>query len=378
MDRSDAIKNDKPSPRILFVVLSAVAPAATVDQLAKSLAPHKVLVHHDFSQQPQFVLHAPNTAFVPNPVRTGWAVFGLVDAMFHSLRHALAEHDFDYIQLMSPSCLPIKPLAEFEAHVSGPADAHFDCIDLLADHDAFMSVAYRAFTPEDSLRHRITRRLTSEYFGPAHARRDEAGVWLRSGGRRGVLPWIGYGLMKALSNPVVGRHLFDSSFKPYYGSAWFGARRHVARAMVEGFERPGVRDYFSRLRIAEEFLLPTLLMQIVGESRGPMNHYVHVFEEAHAGWLAETHLPMLRELPSFFARKFPNEIDARVRLRVLSELCGQAVEGIGKLDQLATEGASVANIRAAAPGRVSSAPSVSTGLGVAASQRFGASLARRA
>ena len=45
----------------------------------------------------------------------------------------------------------------------------------MADRDAFMSVAYRASTPEGTLRHRITRRITTEYFGTTHARRDEAG-----------------------------------------------------------------------------------------------------------------------------------------------------------------------------------------------------------
>ncbi|MFB2350981.1 hypothetical protein, partial [Priestia megaterium] len=118
---------------------------AVVDQLADALAPHTVLVHHDFTQQADFPLKAPNVRFVPNPVRTGWAVFGFVEGIFLTLRHALAELDFDYLQLLSPSCLPIKPMAQFEAHAMGSALAHFDCIDLLADHDALMSVGYRAF-----------------------------------------------------------------------------------------------------------------------------------------------------------------------------------------------------------------------------------------
>src|SRR5262249_1336799 len=150
---------------------------------------HTVLVHHDFSQQPQFPLTAPNALFVPAPVATGWGVFGFVDGIFHSLRHAISELDFEYLQLLSPTCLPIKPMAEFELHVGRQVPAHFDCIDLLADREALMSVGYRAFTPAGSLRHRLARRLSIEYFGPKHGRREEAGIWLRSGGRTGPLPW---------------------------------------------------------------------------------------------------------------------------------------------------------------------------------------------
>ena len=77
-------------PNIVFLVMSAVGKPETLDQLAHSLAPHTVLVHHDFSQTPDFVLTAPNVRFVPDPKRTGWAFFGFVDGIFHSMKYALA------------------------------------------------------------------------------------------------------------------------------------------------------------------------------------------------------------------------------------------------------------------------------------------------
>src|SRR3712207_3486837 len=142
-------------PRILFVVMSAVAAPGTVDQLARSLAPHTVLLHHDFSQQPDFRLEAENVAFVSDPVPTGWGTFGFVEGIFHALDHALRNFDFDYLQLLSPTCLPIKPMEQFEAHVSQPVDAHFGALDLMADEECLMSVGYRAFTPVDTFRHRV-------------------------------------------------------------------------------------------------------------------------------------------------------------------------------------------------------------------------------
>jgi hypothetical protein len=56
-----------------------------------------------FHKHRTFLLRAPNVRFVPDPVRTGWAQFGFVQAIFHSLEHALKHVDFDYLQLLSPS-----------------------------------------------------------------------------------------------------------------------------------------------------------------------------------------------------------------------------------------------------------------------------------
>ena len=306
-------------PRILFVVMSAVAPPATVDQLVRSLAPHTVLLHHDFSQSPDFRLEASNAAFVPEPVRTGWATFGFVEGIFHALDHAVRHHEFDYLQLLSPSCLPIKPIERFEAHVAQGMDAHFGAIDLVGDPDCLMSVGYRAFTPVGSLRHRILRRLASEYFARHRGRRDESGVWIHSGGGRGWKAAVARWAVDAAARRTLGWHPFDRGFRPYYGSAWFGARRHVIRGMVRAFRRPVLRRWFSRLRIAEEFIIPSLLMRLT-KTRGSLNHFISRFDQAHPRKLGYQDLPELRASHAFFARKFPDDPQAPVRLRVLDEL----------------------------------------------------------
>ncbi|TFY96869.1 hypothetical protein [Ramlibacter rhizophilus] len=309
--------------KIVFVIMSAVARHDTVEQLARALAPHTVLVHHDFSQSPDFSLGATNARFVPEPKRTGWAVFGFTEGVFHSLRHALDTLDFDYLQLLSPTCLPIQPMRQFEQHVSGDIEAHFDCIDLLNDRDALMSVGYRAFTPEGSLRHRVLRRLSTDYFGDSALRRDEAGIWLHSGRGRGVVPWIARAAVGAFSHPWIGRHPFGASLRPYYGSPWLGARRHIVQGLVEQFEQPEIRGYFSRLRIADEFLVATLLMRLV-RRRGPMHHLIQRYNQAHVGEFGLEDLGTLRTAQAWFARKFPDDPLAPVRLHVLQELAGVA------------------------------------------------------
>jgi hypothetical protein len=313
----------RPKPRIVFLLMSAVAPSATVEQLAQALAPHPVLVHHDFSQTPDFTLQAPNVQFVSEPVRTGWAQFGFVDGIFKGLQHALRQLDFDYLQLLSPSCLPIKPLAQFERHVSGPHDAHFDAIDLRRDGDAHLSVGYRAWTCEGSLSHRLARRLVRVYYGDSQGRREQAGIWLRTG--RSSSPWArlaGWPLQAmaqfALTPRVAGRRL-----ALHYGSVWFGARRPVIEALVRAYGRVGLREHFARMHIAEEFLLPSLLMHL-GVRRGPMNHRVQRFDGAHPGLFTTEHLEALRQSSAWFARKFPVEPQAAVRQQVLRELVGMA------------------------------------------------------
>jgi hypothetical protein len=127
--------------------------------------------------------------------------------------------------------------------------------------------------------------------------------------------------MRAFTHPMIGRHVFDHGFRPYHGSTWFGARRHVVARMVEEFDRPGIRDYFSRIRIADEFLIPSILMRI-GAPAGPANHYVHTFDESRTGLLAQEDFETLRQSTAFFARKFADDPDDPLRARVLSELVG--------------------------------------------------------
>jgi len=235
------------------------------------------------------------------------------------MQYALQNLDFDYLQLLSPSCLPIKPMEDFELHVSGSADAHYDCVDLLRDRDALMSVGYRALTPEKSLRFRVARRLSNSYFGQLSGRRDEAGIWLRSGHVKSLLSGVAFLTIKSLSRPAIGRHIFDEKFRPYYGSTWFGARRHVVAGMVQGFLTPGVRKYFSQLCIADEFLIPTLLMYL-RPKKGPMNHVIKAFTHAHPGVFVEADMAQLGSSRAFFARKFPDDSLAPIRTRVLNEL----------------------------------------------------------
>ena len=321
----------KPSPRIVFLVMSAVHNAAAVDQLARALSPHTVLVHHDFSQTANFMVREPNVRFVPNPKQTGWARFSFVEGIFHSLVYALGHLEFDYLQLLSPTCLPIKPIEEFESHISGDEEAHFGCVDLLDDEDAFMSVGYRAFMPGQTFRHRAARWLVSrKYYSKTSPKRDAAGVSFRTGfnadrnGNMTLAARVTRMIIAAASQSWIGRHPFGAKFRPCVGSVWFGAKRHVIEKLVHAYEKPGIYKFFSRVVIAEEFLIPTLLNDL-GVQPGPLNHYINVFNEAHPQWIDAPDFRVLQDSPAFFARKFPDDPASAIRESVLKLLvCSEA------------------------------------------------------
>ncbi|MDO4905708.1 MAG: hypothetical protein Q4A16_09205 [Lautropia sp.] len=321
-------------PKIVFVVMSAIHSVESVAQLARALAPHTVVVHHDFSQTAEFPLNEPNVIFVPNPKRTGWAIWGFTEGIFHAIQYAVDNLEFDYLQILSPTCLPIKPMSAFEAHVaSGKTDVDFSWIDMLADEDALMSVAYRGFTAEGTLIHRVLRRLVRVYFNDTPLRRDIAGVQLRTGGQLrpdGKMRFaarVARAVTRAMINPKIGGHVFTKDFPPYYGSTWFGAHRPVIEWALQRFAQPDIQSHFPKLTIADEFLIPSLFKCGVaqhGFKDGPMNHCIVTFIEANPAWLTDNDLDTLRQSPAFFARKFPDDLHNSTRHRVLSELVGMS------------------------------------------------------
>ena len=313
-------------PKIVFVVMSAVHSVGAVAELARALAPHTVLVHHDFIQTPDFEIREPNVVFVPDPKQTGWAVWGFTDGVFHAMRHAVRHLDFDYLQILSPTCLPIKPIAALERHIaSGATEADFSSVDLMHDVDALMSVGYRAFAAEESILHKILRKMTLMFFNGSTQRRDVAGVQLRTGGyadsKGRLLPKarLALAVMRLFSVPAIGRHGFTRAFPPFYGSTWFGARRHVIEWMLKRFDQPDIQKHFPSKRISDEFLIATMLKQ-GGFRSGPTNHCIVSFVEANPTWLSEADFEKLRQSPAFFARKFPDDPAAPIRRRVLDEL----------------------------------------------------------
>lgn len=320
------------SGRILFAVMSATQSASVVRQLAGLLEPHKVLVHHDFTKRADFGLSGPNIELIEDPRPTGWGTWGFADAILHTMRSALERHDFEYFQLLSPTCLPIRPIEEFEDFVaSDPADAHVDLIDVESDEDVLMTFGYRSYLAGDTLRYRLLRRARRWYSGsePELVQTRSLSIF-RSGPRAAdrrlpVKGRLALALTRLAAAGRLGPHPFSAAFRPVVGSVWFGSRRRVCEYLVEAGRDGRLVEFFSGLNNVDEAIFPTLLANS-GFRLGPSNHVISPFDEdGHPCWIDERSCERLVASGRFFARKFPDDPGSAARLHAIERCAHESL-----------------------------------------------------
>lgn len=307
--------------KIVFGILSANNPADIVQQTIDALGGDcMVLVHHDFSQRPDFVLTGDNVRILENPVLTEWGNWTLAEATLHLLRHALLHYQFDYFQLLSDSCLPIQPISEFKRRLlSQRPDAMMDMIDIGADKDLFVSHAYR-YMPSRTLVHRIFRRFRIWALGPGpHAMERMAGLGIPMAKQAASLvPRIkqiaGRTLLLFLHVPNL-----ISKRKFFVGSVWFCASREVCSYIVEQARAEKLVQYFSGLRGPDEIFFPYVLGNSRFRNIVPANHFT-LWKLRGTGpeEIQETDLPDIMNSGKFFARKFSKSSNNPARMAVLS------------------------------------------------------------
>lgn len=321
-------------PRIVFGIQSAVHQASTLAQLAGALDGHRIVVHHDFSQQPDFSVTAPNVAFVDDFVRTGWADWGLTMGIERTLDYALRHYEFDYFQLLSPVDLPIRPIAEFEDWVrQDDADFHNDTISLDEDELTFMTFAYRAFASEGSAAYRLLWQAREAFFGHHYETENRACLSVPLDCRRGEngRPTWTASMMRVLTHSYVAlrrrlpRFLANDVSAPVHmGGMWFGASRKGCEFLVDALRDPVVAARFKPYFCSGEMLFSTVF-QRSGLRVGPTNHVVSPFVGARPEWLQLTDLDWLTSTGKFFARKFPDDPEAPVRTRILERIGAVAI-----------------------------------------------------
>lgn len=306
--------------KIVFGLMSAVATAETINQLVNALHPYPVIIHHDVSQQSDFTVTAQNASFVPDPKRTGYGVWALTEGVVHLVKHCVENVDFDYFQLISPACLPIKPLSQFAEYLSGSdVDAHAEFCDLRENLDAMISFGFRVYAPDNSLRRAILRLARKWHVGDIPDLVERCGLQVVRRPRDAESsPLVGMAsaIIRLADKGWFGCRLPDPGLRPMMGGMWFGARRPVCEYLVERINEPAIHHHFELVNDFGEHGFATLL----GNSKfrfGPFNTFVNDFK----GWSPRTFdlddLERLASLPHFFARKFPDDPAAEVRLRVL-------------------------------------------------------------
>lgn len=311
------------APRILFVILSSRRATGAVEQLVDMLSPHQVVIHHDFSKAADFRVDRPNARLIPDPCLTGWGTWGLCEAIVHSIRFGLDNCEFDYLQLLSEACLPIRPLREFEEHVAGgDADANADIIDIESDPDTWMTYASRAYLPAGSLRYRVAQRLRSWYFGDdAQWVERQSLVVLRPPGDGQVCSSLRRKAALSITRAMCARpfcaHAYSADFRPAVGSTWFGARREVCEYLVARAHEPRLRAFFARQAIPDEQFLQTILRNSHFRL-GRSNHAISRFSRSgHTQLIRPDELERMFASGRFFARKFPDDPAAPSRLSAI-------------------------------------------------------------
>ena len=313
------------SPTVVFVVMSAQQPAAVVEQLIDSLAPHRVVVHHDFTQQPDFRIDRPQAVLVPDPRETGWGTWGFCDALLHSLDFCANELGFDYCQVLSPTCLPVRPVADFVRHLmSDPADAHADLFDLDTDLDVWMSYAYRAYFDANSVRSRALGRVRKVYFGPRAQRAHFRSLQILRSGREpdatstAVVQSLAVAATRLVAGLPGGARRYGTALRPVVGSTWFGVRHAACVRLLQAARRPEVTGAFRRLANADEHVFPTLLRSAAIRLSGS-NHFISPFDlDGHPVRIGLDELDRAARSGRFFARKFRDDTADAVRRRALA------------------------------------------------------------
>lgn len=314
---------------VVFGVVSDGYRPEAVSELAGLLAPFTVHVHHDFERFAHRSPQAPNLRLVDEPVRTGWGTWGFARAVARLMRAALDAGPFDYFQLLSPTCLPLKPVAQFADFVAADrCDAHLSLVDLLESDDAVVEFGFRTFAPGGSTRKRLLRHARHRALGADRTIEYRAGLAISrpaSAHRRSLVARLARGVTAAAVRGRLGPHPFDSRFRPYMGSTWFGARRHVIAYLVDAIEDPASTGYFRDLDQPDELLFATLLGN-ADLRLGPLNHLVNRFSpEGHPLVFAPADLSILRESDRWFARKFADDPADPVRRAQIGRVRGAEV-----------------------------------------------------
>ena len=307
---------------IAFGVLSAKEPEAAVMQLVRSVGDEgPVIVHHDYSKQPRFALPRTHAYVIPDYVETNWGSPGLPRAIFHLIRTALTRSHFDYFQLLSASCLPLRPIDELREHLQAEwRPIHADVLNLDSSERVMMSHGHRVFCRSEKLAARLLSRSRRWYLGDDPITVQEANLGIHErpdpASQLTAWQWLGKQVHQAARAGLLDSHPFHGTTAPLVGSLWFCLRRDVCEYLVEQERSNSLVPYLMSLKVCDDILFPTLLgnspFDIV-----PSNHLVNDFIGSHPRSFNTGDLQLLGGSDKFFARKFETDPDDGARKHVL-------------------------------------------------------------
>ncbi|MEI7444968.1 MAG: hypothetical protein WCK28_08775 [Burkholderiales bacterium] len=321
--RPTAVGSPPTGPRIVYGMISALERADTIEQLIDTLGGRPVVIHHDIEKQPGLRVDRPNLHFVPDVHSTGWGTWGMCLAVLSVVRYALEHFEFDHFQLISPSCLPLRPADEFAEHIAASGYAgNMDLIDLASDRDFHVNYAWRMYAPHGSLRQRVLRAARELYFGRAAERVQPFGLAVLSDVRARALRTrvtkaLAAAIVRVFAHPLVSHAPFGPDRRAFVGSVWFSADRALCEQLVRHASDPAIVRHFSRLDNTDELVFATLLGN-AGRPIGPSNHFVNIFNDrGNPRTFRSSDLGALLDSRAWFARKFPGAPNAPIRVEMI-------------------------------------------------------------
>ncbi len=316
---------------VAFGLVSAGYREDTIAQLVAALAPYPVLIHHDFSRAPEFRFQMPNGYLVPDARPTGWGDWDFVSGILRTVRYGLENFEFDYLQLLSPTCLPIRQVDEFVEHLANTnADAYCEPISLDEDADAQVSYAHRVYFAQGTIRQRAVCRAMTIARGTDYRLDYQSGLAIArppiAQKQRVLTNRAGIALARAIDRGLFGRHLFSSRFRPFMGSTWICANRSVLQYLLAQALDDRIHKHFSKCKLIDECFIAS----VIGNSNfqlAPINTFVNDFDRhGHPKVLTLADEPRLRGNGKFFARKFNDDPSDPLRQAVLRDLSSPSID----------------------------------------------------
>jgi hypothetical protein len=321
--------------RIVFGILSSNNTAEAIQQIVDAIgSDHTVIIHHDFSKQADFQVTGDNVHILEDYSITGWGAWTLVEAVIKLMDHALQIPEWDYFQLLSDTCLPIRPIQEFEHYLATEKpDANISCFLFDEQPDLLLTHGFRAFSPKgNSLEHRLLRRVTqfsNDMRGMDGYKMLEAlTLPVYTNDHKPIVKLLAVKLPKLLfriAQKGIGfTHPFRGDIQPYVGSQFFGCSRVVCLKIQDWMaaNKDLVEAIKTQVAIPDEFFFQTVIGNLNLPYRQTTNHLVNFFDSKtrHGNEFELSDAERLNDSGKFFARKFSKNPDDPMRLKILQAI----------------------------------------------------------
>jgi hypothetical protein len=264
--------------RVAYLVLAHRYPAQLARLVARLQPTGDVFVHIDRKATDHFT-GLEGAYVVPEHQRHAvwWGGFSMIRATLALAQVALRDQ-YDYYSLLSGQCYPIKPLKEFVGYLAANQSAEYMVyIDLYREWPAMAFRFNRYFFERRSL---ITR------------------------------------VLNRLARYVPGLRRMPAGLVPKLGWQWWTLTHEALAYLVEAFaRRPELSRYFRHSINACEVSLQTVMGSSCFHSRvnrTPTHEIEFAPGSPHPKVWTSVDLPRLLASPAFFARKFDQNVDARV------------------------------------------------------------------